>query len=78
MLASLSQSKFVQRLLQDNPHITSLLQAMSDEQLERSVAAAFARFGRCFAKIRRDSKGMPFAFVQYEVRVPYRFPLIDD
>lgn len=51
---------------------------MSDEQLERSVAAAFARFGRCFAKIRRDSKGMPFAFVQYEVRVPYRFPLIDD
>ncbi|KAI4168588.1 MAG: hypothetical protein LQ348_007461, partial [Seirophora lacunosa] len=40
--------------------------AMSDEQLERSVAAAFARFGRCFVKIRRDNKGMPFAFVQYE------------
>ncbi|KAL8991495.1 MAG: hypothetical protein Q9177_000119 [Variospora cf. flavescens] len=46
--------------------VANLLQAMSDEQLERSVAAAFARFGRCFAKIRRDSKGMPFAFVQYE------------
>ncbi|KAL9014866.1 MAG: hypothetical protein Q9173_000503, partial [Seirophora scorigena] len=46
--------------------VANLLQAMSDEQLERSVAAAFARFGRCFVKIRRDNKGMPFAFVQYE------------
>lgn len=41
---------------------------MSDEQLERSVAAAFARFGLCWVKIRRDNKGMPFAFVQYQVR----------
>lgn len=49
-------------------YICSLLQAMSDEQLERSVAAAFARFGQCWVKIRRDNKGMPFAFVQYQVR----------
>ncbi|KAI4157412.1 MAG: hypothetical protein L6R39_000694 [Caloplaca ligustica] len=39
---------------------------MADEQLERAVEAAFARFGRCFVKIRRDNKAMPFAFVQYE------------
>lgn len=53
-------------------YISSLLQGLSDEQLERSVEGAFARFGRCFVKIRRDNKGMPFAFVQYEVNcIPF-------
>ena len=39
----------------------------SDEQLEFSVSRAFQAFGNVYVKIRRDNKGMPFAFCQYEV-----------
>ena len=28
---------------------------------------AFLQYGTCYVKIRRDARGMPFAFVQYEV-----------
>ena len=27
----------------------------------------FEQFGNCYVKIKRDSRGMPFAFCQYEV-----------
>lgn len=45
----------------------SLSQARTDEQLESSVTAVFQAFGDVYVKVRRDSKGMPFAFCQYEV-----------
>ena len=40
---------------------------MTDEQLEFSVREVFQVFGNCYVKIRRDHKGMPYAFCQYEV-----------
>lgn len=45
----------------------SLSQARTDEQLEYSVTSVFQVFGDVYVKVRRDSKGMPFAFCQYEV-----------
>lgn len=47
--------------------IYSLVQTQSDDQLEHHVHAAFLQYGTCYIKIRRDARGMPFAFVQYEV-----------
>ncbi|KAL9006147.1 MAG: hypothetical protein Q9188_001116 [Gyalolechia gomerana] len=47
-------------------YIRSLLQSKSDDQLEHSVLEAFQGFGNVYVKIRRDNKGMPFAFCQYE------------
>lgn len=47
--------------------MASLSQTKSDEQLEYSVTSVFQAFGNVYVKIRRDSKGMPFAFCQYEV-----------
>ena len=44
------------------------MQTESDDQLEHNVHNAFMQFGACYVKIRRDAQGMPFAFVQYEVR----------
>lgn len=50
----------------------SLTQIKSDEELEKSVSAVFQAFGNVYVKIRRDNKGMPFAFCQYEVsRLPW-------
>ena len=46
----------------------SLSSIRSDQQLEFSVASVFEQFGRVYVKIRRDPKGMPYAFAQYEVR----------
>ncbi|KAL9600611.1 MAG: hypothetical protein Q9219_003044 [cf. Caloplaca sp. 3 TL-2023] len=46
--------------------VANLLQSKSDDQLEHSVSEAFQRFGNVYVKIRRDNKGMPFAFCQYE------------
>ena len=40
---------------------------MTDTQLEFSVREVFQVFGNCYVKIRRDHKGMPYAFCQYEV-----------
>ena len=45
----------------------SLVQTQSDDQLEHHVHVAFLQYGTCYVKIRRDARGMPFAFVQYEV-----------
>ena len=45
----------------------SLVQTQSDDQLEHHVHVAFLQYGICYVKIRRDARGMPFAFVQYEV-----------
>ncbi len=45
----------------------SLVQTQSDDQLEHHVHIAFLQYGTCYVKIRRDARGMPFAFVQYEV-----------
>ena len=45
----------------------SLSSLRSDDQLEHSVTQAFSVFGNVYVKIRRDNKGMPFAFCQYEV-----------
>ena len=47
--------------------IYSLVQTQSDDQLEHHVHVAFLQYGTCYVKIRRDARGMPFAFVQYEV-----------
>ncbi|KAL8807369.1 MAG: hypothetical protein Q9182_000708 [Xanthomendoza sp. 2 TL-2023] len=47
-------------------HLSSLTQSKSDDQLEHSVTEVFQAFGNVYVKIRRDSKGMPFAFCQYE------------
>ena len=49
----------------------SLTQTQTDDQLEHHVRDAFAQFGTCYVKIRRDPNGMPFAFVQYEVSVHF-------
>ncbi|KAL9030002.1 MAG: hypothetical protein Q9196_001832 [Gyalolechia fulgens] len=46
--------------------VANLLQSKSDDQLEHSVLEAFQGFGNVYVKIRRDNKGMPFAFCQYE------------
>ncbi|KAL8772027.1 MAG: hypothetical protein Q9209_002692 [Squamulea sp. 1 TL-2023] len=46
--------------------VANLTQAKSDDQLEHSVSEVFQAFGNVYVKIRRDSKGMPFAFCQYE------------
>ncbi|KAL8661369.1 MAG: hypothetical protein Q9202_005671 [Teloschistes flavicans] len=46
--------------------VANLTQIKSDEELEKSVSAVFQAFGNVYVKIRRDNKGMPFAFCQYE------------
>ena len=46
---------------------SSLLQTATDQQLEHAVTASFSQFGTVYVKIRRDGRGMPFAFAQYEV-----------
>ncbi|KAL8697748.1 MAG: hypothetical protein Q9224_002160 [Gallowayella concinna] len=46
--------------------VANLTQSKSDDQLEHSVSEVFQAFGNVYVKIRRDSKGMPFAFCQYE------------
>ena len=48
-------------------NILSLSSTRTDEQLEYSVTRVFEKFGRVYVKIRRDNRGMPYAFAQYEV-----------
>ena len=48
----------------------SLASVRTDEQLERSVMNVFEQFGTVYVKIRRDTRGMPYAFCQYEVNSP--------
>lgn len=51
----------------------SLSHTRSDEELEVSVKTVFQTFGTVYVKIRRDNKGMPFAFCQYEVTLSSRY-----
>ena len=44
----------------------SLASHCDDDTLERSVTQVFKEFGTVYVKIRRDSRGMPYAFCQYE------------
>ncbi|MCJ1403889.1 hypothetical protein MMC11_007112 [Xylographa trunciseda] len=46
--------------------VANLSSIRTDEQLEHSVARVFEQFGRVYVKIRRDNRGMPYAFAQYE------------
>lgn len=46
----------------------SLSSTRTDEQLEYAVIRVFEQFGPVYVKIRRDHRGMPYAFAQYEVR----------
>ena len=46
---------------------SSLSTGRTDDQLEHSVQREFSAFGTVYVKIRRDSRGMPYAFCQYEV-----------
>ncbi|KAF6840644.1 RNA recognition domain-containing protein [Colletotrichum plurivorum] len=45
--------------------VANLPEQSPDWTLEAAVSNEFARFGVVFVKIRRDSQGMPFAFVQF-------------
>ncbi|KAL8741398.1 MAG: hypothetical protein Q9190_005989 [Brigantiaea leucoxantha] len=46
--------------------VANLTSSKSDDELEHLVASVFEMFGKVYVKIRRDGKGMPFAFCQYE------------
>ncbi|KAI9703275.1 MAG: hypothetical protein M1836_007841 [Candelina mexicana] len=48
--------------------VANLSSVRSDEQLEVSVTQAFQSFGKVYVKIRRDNRGMPYAFCQYETK----------
>ncbi|RDA88972.1 hypothetical protein CP532_0632 [Ophiocordyceps camponoti-leonardi (nom. inval.)] len=48
--------------------VANLPQQFSDRRLEEEVTKNFSQFGIVFVKIKRDSRGMPFAFCQYTVR----------
>ncbi|KAI9798538.1 MAG: hypothetical protein M1825_005319 [Sarcosagium campestre] len=46
--------------------VANLASVRTDEQLETSVKQIFEEFGVVYVKIRRDTRGMPYAFCQYE------------
>ncbi|OLN86128.1 Meiotic activator RIM4 [Colletotrichum chlorophyti] len=46
--------------------VANLPDNRDDNTLEAAVEATFSKFGEVYVKIRRDSQGMPFAFVQFE------------
>ncbi|VUC31986.1 unnamed protein product [Clonostachys rosea] len=45
--------------------VANLASNVSDEELEEEVMAVFEKFGKAFVKLRRDTRNMPYAFVQY-------------
>lgn len=47
-------------------NLDSLVQTQTDDQLEHHVQLAFSEFGTCYVKIRRDERGMPYSFVQFD------------
>ena len=51
----------------------SLTAQLADDQLEYKVKEKFEQFGNCYVKIKRDPRGMPYAFVQFEVGVFHLF-----
>ncbi len=67
MLAFSLPSKYNVWAVPNPLRISSLVSARTDDQLELAVKDVFQTFGPVYVKIRRDSKGMPFAFCQYEV-----------
>ncbi|KAI9668350.1 MAG: hypothetical protein M1829_005554 [Trizodia sp. TS-e1964] len=46
--------------------VANLCNKKTDTELEKSVMDIFGQYGQCWVKIRRDNRGMPFAFCQYE------------
>ncbi len=69
--AFLLQSKYPPELAQCLVLITlwySLNKATPDLTLEKEVTAKFRKFGTVYPKVRRDQRGMPFAFCQFTVR----------
>lgn len=50
--------------------LLSLSQLESDRALEGEVTRVFSDFGTVFVKIRRDHRGMPFAFCQFTASHP--------
>ena len=46
-----------------------------DDQLEYKVKEKFEAFGNVYVKIKRDYRGMPYAFAQFEVIIalPIRY-----
>ncbi|MCJ1449600.1 MAG: hypothetical protein MMC23_010122, partial [Stictis urceolatum] len=46
--------------------VANLVSTLTDEQLEFSVTRTFEQFGKVYVKIKRDPRGMPYAFCQYE------------
>lgn len=48
-------------------HLRSLAASQTDDQLMKSLQGHFRQFGRLHVKIRRDSKGNPYSFCQFEV-----------
>lgn len=60
-------SKLTPEVMDVTANTYSLSSLRTDDQLDFSVTKVFQEFGTVWVKIRRDSKGMPFAFCQYEV-----------
>ncbi|CCX13348.1 Similar to Meiotic activator RIM4; acc. no. P38741 [Pyronema omphalodes CBS 100304] len=46
--------------------VANLAASQPDEQLMKSLKTHFSRFGRVHVKIRRDGKGNPYSFCQFE------------
>ncbi|KAF8470124.1 hypothetical protein BDZ91DRAFT_847275 [Kalaharituber pfeilii] len=46
--------------------VANLAATRTDDELKKSLQARFGRFGRLHVKIRRDEKGNPYSFVQFE------------
>lgn len=69
MLVFSSQSEYIPQVDIKFLTTSSLVSARTDDQLELAVKNVFQTFGTVYVKIRRDSKGMPFAFCQYAVSV---------
>ncbi|MCJ1312391.1 hypothetical protein MMC25_006065 [Agyrium rufum] len=48
-----------------NVFIGNLNHSASDLELVAAIETTFDQFGKCWAKVSRDPKGMPYAFAQY-------------
>jgi hypothetical protein len=75
-LLSPSACVFVAKSVAPGKHPPSVLTSislnanLSDDELQSSVTRFFSKFGKCWPKIRRDPKNMPYAFIQFEVSCP--------
>ncbi|TKA65780.1 hypothetical protein B0A49_10430 [Cryomyces minteri] len=48
--------------------VANLSSGRTEDELETAVAKIFGKFGAVYLKIRRDTRGMPYAFCQYETK----------